>query len=203
MADYIDATIFRESITDPSSLNTNKVTRAITWASRRVDEICGRNFTTTAGSASARVFAAESAYRCRVDDFATTTDLVVKVDFGDDGTYETTWTANTDYVLTPENQLSGGLTFPYTAIRSVNGIFPCGYRFRSPVQVTARWGFGSTVPDAVIAATTLLAVRYYSRPDAPFGWSGSMDASVPVRRDYDVEELLAPYVKTDTRFLMA
>lgn len=205
---YITDAIFREAITDSSNLNANKVSRAIHAASRRVDEICSRNFG-LATSVSARPFTPLSWKKCTVDDIATTTGLIVQTDADGDGTYETTWTINTDFVVEPESGLRNGLTWSFdqiTAVGTIN-VFPDAGRFpafprKKPVLVTAKWGW-LAVPDAVVTATTLLAVRYYSRPDAPYGNQGFGDmGALPVRRDWDVEDLLSDYAATSS-FLVA
>ncbi len=203
MTDYISAAQFRDAIKDTSALNPTLVQQSISSASRRVDEITGRSFGVITIAAN-RVFAAESAQRVRMDDVSSVTGLVVKTSTAADGTYDTTWTINTDFELTPLNQLSGGLPWVYTGIRAVgNKTFPCSNRRKAVVQVTALWGWPS-VPDAVITATTLLAVRYYSRPDAPYGYQGFGEmGALPVRRDWDVEDLLSDYIKSDSRFLVA
>ena len=75
-----------------------------------VKRITGRSFEKVT-TASARVFEVSSALEAWVDDFWTTTDLVVATDDNDDGTAEVTWAA-TDYVLHPLNGRLGGIDVP-------------------------------------------------------------------------------------------
>jgi hypothetical protein len=168
--------------------------RAIEAASRAVDAWCGRRFYADA-AATARVFAPFTASEAWVDDIHTTTDLVVKTDTGDDGTYETTWTTG-DYELMPRNGIRNGLEgWPYTAIRAVEGLsFPCGRR--ATVQVTARWGWAA-VPTAVELAAQILAMDFWKSKDAPFGIAGldSEFGSSRIRSNPQVKALLSPFVK--------
>lgn len=170
---------------------------AVDAANAAVVEHCGRSFDMTAtGSASARVFHARDPYQIVVDDFHETTALVVKTDEGDDGTYETTWTLNTDYIVEPTNGRENGLTVPYHRIVAVGSYaFPVGSR-RPGVQVTAAWGWAS-VPAAVTQATLIKATRLFKRKDSPEGvlggWSEYGAVRISNRDDPDVMALLAPF----------
>lgn len=166
---------------------------ATTW----VTGYCQRDFN-AAGAATARVFYPDHSCIVNVDDISTTTGLIVKTDSGDDGTYETTWSAS-DYQLEPLNQVVAGVTgWPYTRIRAVDlQRFPSSSH-HAPVQVTANWGWPS-VPSTVKKATLIMAARFYKRRFSPEGVLGGFDAFGPVRvgsrTDPDVEALLLPYRK--------
>lgn len=168
--------------------------RAIEAASRTIDGICGRRFYSDA-AATARTYHAEAYWSVLVDDFHTTTDLVVKTDTGDDGTFETTW-ASTDYELLPRNGIMNGVEgWPYTTVRAVEGrTFPCGKR--ASVQVTAKWGWAA-VPPAVEQACVIAALDFWKAKDAPFGIAGiEGDGTVArVRSNPQVRALLAPFMK--------
>lgn len=172
---------------------------ALTAATAWVTSHCGRDFNQiTVGAETARVFYPATSSLVRVDDIAGTTNLVVKTDTSDNGTYDTTWSA-TDYQLEPLNQTYNGLlSWPYMAIRAVESKFyPVSSR-RAPIEVTAQWGWPS-VPKPVKKATLIQAARLYKRRDsaegvmAGFGDFGPV--RVGVRLDPDVEALLAPYRK--------
>lgn len=183
-----------------ASSSDENLANAVTAASRAVDDVCHRDFTVATSTAAARVFPVTSRAYVLVDDFATTTDLVVKTDDDDDATFETTW-ASTDYELHPANNRTAGLSgVPYYEIRAVEDrLFPVGTRRRLVVQVTARWGW-SAVPAQVAAATRLVAAELWKRKDAPFGVAGfgefgSIRVSADVARQ--ARGLLGPFVRGD------
>lgn len=135
-------------------------------ASRAIDGICGRWFYAHTGAASARYFQPQSATSIFINDAYEVTTL--KTDQDGDGTFEKTWTVNTEYVLEPLNALADGR--PYTQIclhPLASEGFPSAYP-RS-VEVTGKWGW-TAVPDAIKEATTILAAALLKRSrEAPFG----------------------------------
>lgn len=168
---------------------------AIESASRAIDSYCGRRFysdTTT----SARIYRATDPTYLPVDDFSTTTGLVVATDTGDNGTYDLTWTINTDYLADPPNTETGGLGgLPYTGIQAVyTRRFPIA-GLRPRVQITARWGWAG-IPEPVAQACLIKAARIYRRAQTPEGFSaGEAFGAVRVssREDPDMVLLLGPY----------
>jgi len=167
--------------------------RAIEGASRRIDGWCHRSFVaagTAAGSATTRVFAPHSSRVCYVDDIANTAGFVLRTDADGDGVFEVTWQAD-DYELEPRNALVKGEAV--TRIMAVDELFPTA-NWRTPVQVTANWGWPA-VPHDVREACLLLAGRQFKRGDALLGVAGFGDiGTVMVRSsDPDVQALLAPY----------
>ena len=163
---------------------------AIEGASRRVDGYTGRWFYKTSPTAVGQ-FALDS-YNVAVTDIANTT-VIVKTDDDGNGTYETTWTQNTDYQLYPLSATLKGL--PYNRIVAVGAkSFPL---FLSPskplIEVTAYWGWDA-VPDDIREATILLAMRGFARLNAALGVVGFADMAIQVRAvDPDVRDLLNPY----------
>lgn len=145
---------------------------AIDSASRSVDGFCGRVFS-LATVASARIFYPRNSHFARIDDFYTVTDLAIKTDLDNDGTYETTWTSD-DYQLEPLNGVVDGESgWPYWRIRAVGSrLFPPGsVSTRAPLQVTAKWGWAA-VPANVKEATLILAEEAFKLKDSPFGVGG-------------------------------
>ena len=129
-------------------------------ASRKVEEYCGRQFN-DAGSATARVYHPNSSTCLRLDEFHTTSGLIVATDTGDDGTYETTISAS-NYTVYPLNGIKDGQTgWPYDRIELRNAAtFPA---VTGPaVSVTARWGWAA-VPDDVKTATLIQAAFLLGR----------------------------------------
>jgi hypothetical protein len=167
---------------------------AVEAASTAVEQWCGRVFT-AATSATARVFRPADAWTCQVDDISSTTGLLVATDENDDGTFETSWTAS-DYELSPLNGKSDGQPWPYTAMLAVGDYqFPTT-TMRSPVQITARWGWPGGCPSAVQQATLVQAAMVFKSIDAPFGVAGfgEIGALRVTRRLHPTAEmLLEPY----------
>ena len=179
---------------------------SINAASRAIEDYCGRHFYDS-GAATARTFAPTDSHLLLVDDFSTTTGLVVKTDENDDGTYEITWTSS-DYEL--DTTVADGITgWPYRAIRAVGDYtfpLPAGRLLRRyTVQVTARWGWAA-VPEPVRQATLQVAAELYRRKDAPFGISAVSEFG-PLRISADsmraVSSLLANYRRASNTFGMA
>ena len=159
-------------------------------ASRSIDKIANRRFYLDANS-SARQYRAYNEVLCFVDDIGSTTNLVVALDEDGDGTFETTLTLNTDYLLDPLT--APALGRPYTNLTMVNttytwpvfpGMFSNG--LRPGVQVTAKWGWPS-VPDDIETACQILTADLYKRKDSPGGILGLGDLGAvrmsPLGRD--------------------
>ena len=164
---------------------------SIEGASRRVDGYCGRWFYKT--NATAISLMPYNYYYVPVQDIASTTGLVVKTDDNGDGTFETTWTLGTDYMLEPTNAVLNGR--PYRRITAIGSkSFPLTVVPDPPhVQVTAQWGWDA-VPDDVREATLLLTMRGFARYNAALGVVGFADMAIQVRAvDPDVREMLNPY----------
>ncbi len=172
-------------ITDGNTDQDGDLQRALTRASRAIDDRTGRRFYAD-DEASARTYriagrlaADDGRWLLVVDDIA---DTSVTVELGDG----TTWTAYTDYELDPENAIARG--------RAVTGLARASWP-ASRVRVTARWGWPA-VPDPIVEATLLLANRRFMRRDSPEGVAGlAQEGPVRVSRfDPDIEDLVAPYV---------
>lgn len=178
-------------ITD--STDDTLLENAIESASRRIDGYCGRFFYQTASTAIP-MYPYDSYLLIFPNDVATTT-ITIKIDSAGDGTYATTLTQGTDYVLQPRNvpiyarpyesaRMVGGKTFPLWVTPSFE-----------TVQVTTVWGWGS-VPDDINQACILLSMRQFARLNAALGVVGFADMAITVRAvDPDVRDLLSPYRK--------
>lgn len=159
-------------------------------ASRSIDRIANRRFYLDA-NASARAYRVSSPIVLYTDDIGTTSGLLVKTDDDGDGTFETTLTLNTDYIMDPLTALDLGR--PYTQVTMVTNtqtfpIFPGLFQngLRPGVQVTARWGWPS-VPDDINQACLILTADLYKRKDSPGGILGLGDLGAirmsPLGRD--------------------
>ena len=164
------------SITD--SADDTILESFIESASRSIDRIANRRFYADA-AASARKYRAYNDLFVYVDDISSTTGLVVKIDDDGDGTFETTLTINTDFLVEPLTAASKDR--PFTQLTMVNttftwpifpGLFSNG--LRPGVQVTAKYGWPA-VPDDIETATQILTADLYKRKDSPGGILGLGD----------------------------
>lgn len=176
------------SITD--SVDDTLLESLIQSASRSIDRIANRRFYADT-SASARTYRASSPVFLPVDDISSLTSLLVKTDDDGDGTFETTLTINSDFVVDPLTALAVGRPITQiTIIGNTNsfpifpGLFSNG--LRPGVQVTALWGWPS-VPDDIQIACLILTADLYKRKDSPGGVLGLGDLGAvrmsPLGRD--------------------
>ena len=135
-----------------------------------IDLYCDRK--TGFGTATeTRYYTAEDYEYVLTDDLVSVTTL--QTDDDANGTYETTWTAGTDYVLAPVNAALDG--FPYTEIdTSVSWPRNFPKDVYIGVKVVGVFGFPS-VPAAVKQAEIIQAGAVWNSRTAPFGVIGSAD----------------------------
>lgn len=194
---YVTEDELRERIGSDTLNFPTTITNACTSASRLIENMTGRVFYDS-GSVSARYYEPDEPWCCDVDDFTTTTGLIVQTDTGYDDTFATTFTLDTDFIVTPRNQIRNGQPWPYTGLRIAprsTGWFPppCAGQHET-VKVTAQWGW-SAVPDQVHEACLVAAAQLFSAKDAPDGFVG-LDGWGPVRtrENPEVRALLGPYM---------
>jgi hypothetical protein len=135
-----------------------------------IDLYCDRK--TGFGTASeTRYYTAEDYEYVLTDDLVSVTTL--QTDDDANGTYETTWTSGTDYVLAPRNAALDG--FPYTEI-DTSVTWPRNFPkdVYLGVKVVGVFGFPS-VPAAVKQAEIIQAGAVWNSRTAPFGVIGSAD----------------------------
>ena len=138
-------------------------------ASRSIDRIAGRYFYQDA-SATAQYYRAVSPVSLLVADISTTTGLLVAIDTSGTGTYSTSMTYNTDFIVEPLNAAATGR--PYTLLTAVGPTyFPYPFNYRPGVRVTARWGWPA-IPDDIVEATLILVADLYKRKDSVGGVLG-------------------------------
>ena len=165
------------------------LTAAVNAATETVNGVCNTDFESTT---EARVFRPADPSVVYVDQFNTLTGLVVKTDTSDDGTFDTTLTITTDFIVEPFN------TAPFTMLRNVSGTWPTYTSNRATVQVSAAYGdqIATGVPYAVQQAALMLAARYYQRRSSPLGITTGFQDWGPMRisrQDPDVAALLQQY----------
>lgn len=196
MSDYLTTDVLRAWIGSDTTNFEGAAQAACTVASRAVEKMCSRYFYAD-GSVSARYYEPDDYYTVCVDDISTTTGLLVATDDGRNGSYSTSWTIATDFLLEPQNASASGETVPYTEICATGTrFFPAPYLGRhKTVSVTAKWGWAST-PDAVTHATRLYAAWLFKQKDAPDGFIG-LDGWGPrfLRENPTVHALLQPYMR--------
>ncbi len=164
---------------------------AIEGASRRIDGYCGRRFYQQTTSIS--LYATDIYTLPTQDDLVSVTTL--KTDDDGDGSFETTWTAGTDYQLEPLDRTLTGQ--PIRTVTAIGGkTFPLYSTPALPsAQITGVRGW-SAIPDDIREACVLLSMRGFARYNAALGVVGFADMAIQVRAvDPDVRDFLNPYRK--------
>lgn len=185
------------SIDQSKESHDDALQSALESATAEIERHCNRQFN-KATSATPRVYAPTNYRTVEVDDFHTTTGLVVKLDTNGDGGFATTVSAS-DYEASPLNGVVDGQPgWPYYKLRLLGANrIPCSYNGRQGrVQVTAQWGW-SEVPAPVKQACLIMAAETFQLKDAPFGVAG-MDQFGTVLRVRDnrmAAAKLARYVR--------
>ncbi len=202
---YITLAELRAHLRVSDSDDDQVLQRVARSVSRGIERYTRRQFNKGAAP-TARTYRPESSRLVRVDDFHTSTGLVVTIDEDENGTYETTIAA-ADYTLEPLGGIVDGRSgFPFERIRLNDAAATLYPSHHSPgsVRVTADWGWAS-VPDEVKDAALILAARLFGRRQAPHGLIGQGEFVFRVsrQRDPDVVELLAPLVRADLTVLVA
>lgn len=173
---------------------TVNIEKAIESASRSIDRMTNRRFWADA-NATARQYRATDFYRLFVDDISSTSGLIVKTDTGGDGSFETTLTLNTDYILDPVN--APQLERPFTIVTMVGTtLFPSPVNLRPGVQVTAKFGwYNGTPPDDIEEACLILSTDLVKRASSVGGVLGLSELGAirmsPLGRD--VQAMVRPY----------
>jgi len=170
--------------------------REIEAISRKIDEYCGRTFYNIS-SVEARYFTPERYDQLKIDDIYSETDMVVKFDTTNDGTYDLTL-SNSDWDLWPYNPKNGRpwirLEMTYTNAYSF-------YLRRKSVEITALYGWAA-IPPEVNQACVMQTNRYHRRNQTILGVAGAtalgaVTLKVP-ELDPDVKDLLLPLRKSLT-----
>lgn len=200
--DYATLAELREYVTRSSeTVDDADLSLALTAASRAVDLVCSQGMTRQFGLLTSaqewrytpRWSRSRGCWVVEVDDFQTTTGLLVNLDLDGDGTFSD---AVTGFTKLPLN--AAAKVYPWEKIvipDTYNGSL-CGRE--GEVAVTARYGW-TTTPTAVKMATLLQGSRFMSRREAPFGIAGSPDSGTEMRLlarvDPDVAVSLRKYVR--------
>lgn len=154
-------------ITD--SIDDTLLEQIVESASRSIDRIANRYFYLDA-TATQHFYRTTDAYSLIVDDIGSLTSLVITLDTGGTGTFSTSVTINTDFLMEPLNSADKGR--PFTNITMVGAqLFPYPLNLRPGISVVAKWGW-PTVPDDITQATLILGADLYKRKDSVGGVLG-------------------------------
>jgi len=160
---------------------------ALDAASEAIVVHCGRTFGTAAADTS-RVYAAGKTDVVEIDDVYALTSVY----YSEDGS---TWNITTNYQAEPLNGITDGISFPTTRLRTTNAFTWPVRNGLQTVKVTGRHGFGS-IPTSVKQGEIMQAIRWFKRPDAPFGVTfGEMGGLRVSRVDPDIAAMLMPYTR--------
>lgn len=170
---------------------------ALEAASRGVDDVCHRRFWADPDANQVRYYNPFAQQILKIDDLVTLTTLAT--DPGGDGTFELTWTLNSDFTFGPQNADADG--FPWEIVKvHPNGRYIFPKDMPRSVKVTAKFGWPA-IPPKVISATGIIAHKLLRRArEAPFGIVSMIGADSGVamriaRNDPDVMFLLDRYIK--------
>lgn len=168
------------------------IERAIEAASRAIDHYDRRRFWQDPTVATRYYTVSGDGVKVIVDDISTSVGLIVTTDPGDDGTYETTWTLDTDFRLLPVNASAD--SEPWTTLERMRSGSNAWPSHEHRIKVVAKFGWASTPTDIKQACLTL-AQRLFHRRTSPFGVAGNGDFGVVRigKQDNDVISLITPY----------
>lgn len=197
---YATLAQFKAYLGVTDAVDDTEATDALTSVSREIETHCKRQFNKQT-TATARTFARTAILQqvAWIDDFHTTTGLIIATDDNDDGLYSEVWTTS-EFELEPLNGIVDGESgWPSYRIRPINGQrFPT-WVDRAPLKVTAQWGWNA-VPAPVKQACLILAAETLKLKDAPFGVAGFSDVGVVRVRDNPMAvKKLGPYVRDPVR----
>lgn len=165
-----------------------KITECLEAASQAVNRFCNRQFLADV-VASPYTFGGMGKEYVYTPEFVAVTEVAVRADMS------APWVA---YDVSKYLPFAGdGIepvfnSLPYQGIMLIDNLFPQAWL--PLVRVTAKWGYGVTVPDAVQSAVIALATRWFKRGQGAWADTlASADAGVLIYRqaiDPDVAMLL-------------
>ena len=183
------------AVTDTT--DDSKIELSVEAASRQIDAKLGYRLWQDVTVAT-REFYADSSRCVEIPEgISTTTGLIVKIDDAADGTFGTTLTIATDFILLPTNAADLLPVEPFTEIRLVdNYTFPSPANGRPGVQITAKFGWPA-VPDWAEKACIIQAIQLFKAKDAAFGIAsfGDMGGGLRVGRGLNpiADALVSPH----------
>lgn len=196
--DYATPTELGAFMRTPDSLDAAQMARAITAASRAIDDHTNRQFGLVAAPEprlyTARWSRSRGAWIVAFDDLMTATGFALAADLDDDGVFETDLTAAA--IRRPLNAAAKGRPWTEVMIRASSSVQPNGCA--GAVQGIGQWGW-TDVPVTVTEACLMQANRLMFRRDSPHGVAGSPQTGSELRLlaklDVDVVAHLKDYVR--------
>jgi hypothetical protein len=188
---YLTVEELRNQLSDAGvNADLGQIERAIEATSRAIEDYAGRRFWKDATPTVRR-------YRPRDP------GAVLVNDSTGDGSYATTWTLDTDFILEPLDADQADVTaYAWWQLTAIGDkAFPVGGR-RPGLRVTATHGW-SAIPAGVHQAAIIKATGLRNRVNAVWGVAnfGEYGAIRITRKDVDVVDLLNPFcriTKADT-----
>jgi hypothetical protein len=167
---YASLSEYKQAVGISDSTDDSALQNVLDATDTLIDLYCDRK--TGFGTATeTRYYSADAYDFCLTDDLVSVTTLTT--DDLADGTYSTTWTAGTDFQLTPKNYALDG--WPYTGIsRSAKWTKNFPKAVFLGVKVVGVFGFPA-VPAAVKQAEIIQCNAVFSSRTAAFGVVGSAD----------------------------
>mgnify|MGYP003337645141 FL=1 len=107
------------------SVDDTMLENIIESASRSIDRIANRKFWLDS-VATVRYYRPNNSFTLDVDDIGSTSGIVLQFDTAGDGSYATTLTFNTDYILDPLNSDQKGRPWTIVTLISTSQLFKIG-----------------------------------------------------------------------------
>lgn len=187
---YADLADLKTRLRLTTTADDAELTQKLVVASARIDKDCHRSFGLDY-TTSARVFSITSAKTLVVDDFATTTGLVVATGVTTFSTVD-----SGAYRVKPDNSIAKGRAAWVLEAREGRYYWPVGCGV--DVQVTAQWGWPA-IPDEITEACLFMAQRLFKRKDSPEGVAGLSEIGLVrvIARDPDYLGLIDDFIRPE------
>lgn len=194
---YASAATYRAMFGKTDTSQDAAILVALTAVSRYLDRRLGRFFTRDVSVVTRRYYpTSDSQKTLFVDDIATKTGLIVKVDDNQDGTAEVTLTETTDFEVLPFDVDKGPEPQPWTQLylptKRVSRI-----SWASITEITASFGWPA-IPSAIERATCeLTAIVRIESPRATNQMNVGFDAIIGTSRQAQdiIDDLSRKYAK--------
>lgn len=196
MADYVNFQQIMDAMPDATWNSSYEVIlRALaTRASRLIDAHLKREPGAFAVAAdTTRYFTGDGCDELWIGELAAAPTSLAVAEAGILTAY-TTWAA-TDYLLWPYNAIAEGKPYTRLDIDHWNGTKSSWYSYPKAVKIVGKFGFSTVVPDEIVEAAIIQAVRWFKRGQQAFQDTGAITQLAQLqyvkRLDPDVELILS------------